>query len=86
MGHKRIGNYDNARYKVTHKIRFRLLPLRQIMTVRTTYSYRSFFFALSDYILQFGSLRNFTLQRFLWHTLSPANVVKVRTFSVRTFL
>ena len=30
MGYKRVDSYDNARDKVKHKIRFRLLPLHQI--------------------------------------------------------
>ncbi len=29
MGYKRVDSYDNARDKVKHKIRFRLLPLHQ---------------------------------------------------------
>lgn len=33
MGHKCIGNYGNARYKVKHKIRFRLLPPTNVVKV-----------------------------------------------------
>ena len=35
MGYKRVDSYDNARDKVKHKIRFRLLPLHHTVTIRT---------------------------------------------------